>query len=228
MVTAPQTPPSSASSIPIRRSAGANFNDSAAVELGTRFHATEAGQITELKYWRTSADAGDTDTRAGRLWDNNGNLLATVTFTSAPGETGWQVATLTTPVQIAANTDYVVSYRTTNNYVATSAFFSSDYTEPFGKLIAPAGQNGVYAYNTAVVFPTQTYQASNYWADVSFKPGTAGSSHRGRSRWQPGPSPPRMNSLSPLTRSRLAAWSLSMRRGTTSTSRLSAAVIGHS
>ena len=147
--------------------------NSSALELGTRFHATEAGEITQLKYWRASADAGDTDTRAGRLWDNNGHLLATVSFTSAPGQTGWQVATLTTPVQIAANTDYVVSYRTSNNYVATSGFLSSIYTDPFGELVAPSGQNGVYAYNTAVVFPTQSYQASNYWTDVSFKPGAA-------------------------------------------------------
>lgn len=170
VITAPQTPSQFSLFDPHQAVTGTNFNDSAAVELGTRFHATEAGQITELKYWRTSADAGDTDTRAGRLWDNSGNLLATVTFSSAPGQTGWQVATLTTPVQISANTDYVVSYRTSNNYVATSGFFAASYTDPFGELVAPSGQNGVYAYNSAVVFPTQTYQASNYWTDVLFKP----------------------------------------------------------
>ena len=179
VVTAPQTPSQFSLFDPHQTVSGTVFNHSAAVELGTRFHATEAGQITQLKYWRASVDAGDTDTRAGRLWDNNGNLLATVTFTSTPGQSGWQVATLTTPVQISANTDYVVSYRTTNNYVASSAFFSSSYSDPFGKLVAPTGQNGVYAYNTALVFPTQSYQASNYWTDVSFKPGAAGGTQPG-------------------------------------------------
>ena len=43
------------------------------------------GSVTELKYWRGSGDANDTDVREGHLWRADGTLLATVTFTSAPG-----------------------------------------------------------------------------------------------------------------------------------------------
>ena len=38
---------------------------------------------------------------------------------------------------------------------------------------ASAGGNGVYAYggtSTAGIFPTNTFNASNYWADVVFRP----------------------------------------------------------
>ncbi|WP_299363849.1 N,N-dimethylformamidase beta subunit family domain-containing protein [uncultured Paracoccus sp.] len=175
VVTAPPVPSTLSLFDPHETVTGLPYNDSAAVELGVRFRAAETGQITELKYWRAAGDAGDTDTRAGRLWDQSGNLLASVTFTSAPGNTGWQVATLNTPVQIAANAEYVVSYRTNDNYLAASGYFTTDYTEPFGKLAAPTGQNGVYAYNTSVVFPTQSYEASNYWVDVSFRPDTSAS-----------------------------------------------------
>ena len=52
-----------------------------------RFTVDRAGEVTELKYWRSSLDAGDTDVREGHLWRADGTLLATVTFTSAPGET---------------------------------------------------------------------------------------------------------------------------------------------
>ena len=146
-------------------------NDGQPLELGVRFLATETGRITELKYWRADADASDTDVRDGHLWDQNGNLLATVTFTSDPNETGWQVATLSTPVQVLANTEYVASYHTDDNYFTDTGFFTSDFTEFFGRLTAPGGANGVYAYNPDVVFPTQTFQSSNYWVDLTFEPG---------------------------------------------------------
>ena len=87
--------------------------------------------------------------------------------------------TLATPVSITANTTYVASYHTTGEYVATNNFFTSAITN--GSLTAPstttAGGNGVYAYggtNTAGLFPTNTFSAANYWADVVFAAGTGG------------------------------------------------------
>ncbi|WP_374547442.1 DUF4082 domain-containing protein, partial [Rhodoblastus sp.] len=88
---------------------------------------------------------------------------------------GWQTVTLATPVPIAANTTYVASYHTSGEYVATNNYFTADVTS--GSLTAPsttnAGGNGVYAYggtNSAGLFPTNTYNAANYWADVVFQP----------------------------------------------------------
>ena len=59
--------------------------------------------------------------------------------------------------------------------VATNNFFTADVTS--GVLTAPssanAGGNGVYAYggtNTAGLFPTNTFNSSNYFADVVFRP----------------------------------------------------------
>ena len=40
------------------------------------FSPTQAGTITELKYYRDAADSGDTDLRTGRLWRrSDGSLL---------------------------------------------------------------------------------------------------------------------------------------------------------
>ena len=162
---------------------GQLFNDSQPVELGTKFQANQAGTITQLKYYRAAADAGDTDVRQGHLWNTSGNLLATVTFTSAPGDDGWQVATLSAPVAIAPNTTYVVSYKTNNNYIAQNNFFDAAFTEPYGVLSSPASPfgagggengNGVYVYGSAIVYPTSTYQNANYWVDVTFDPADGG------------------------------------------------------
>ena len=86
---------------------------------------------------------------------------------------------MTTPVAIAANTTYVVSYHTTGTYVATDNYFTAAVTS--GTLTAPSsatsGGNGVYAYggtSTTGIFPTNTYASANYWADVVFQAGTSG------------------------------------------------------
>ena len=85
--------------------------------------------------------------------------------------------TLPTPVTIAPNTTYITSYHTTGNYVATNNGFTSAITN--GPLTALAtgtdGGNGVYSYGgtaTAGIFPTNTFAASNYYADVVFVPAT--------------------------------------------------------
>ena len=166
-------------------------NDGQSLELGMKFTAHQDGQITELKYFRAAADAGDNDVREGHLWGPGGTLLATVTFNSGSDQSGWQVASLSTPVAITAGSEYVVSYRTDNNYVATSDFFNPSneiafdgvdnnaFSDPFGMLSAPQSTvvggggldgNGVYKTGAALAMPNETFNASNYWVDVTFHP----------------------------------------------------------
>jgi VCBS repeat-containing protein len=81
--------------------------------------------------------------------------------------------TLPTPVNIAANTTYVTSYHTTGSYVATNNGFTTAITNgPLtGLANSTPGGNGVYSYGgsaTAGIFPTNSYSASNYYADVVF------------------------------------------------------------
>ncbi|MDB5609049.1 MAG: cadherin-like/VCBS repeat-containing protein [Bradyrhizobium sp.] len=146
-----------------------NLNDGSALEVGVKFTSSVAGQITALKFYRS---AGDTGSDLLDLWSATGTKLASATFTNTAAS-GWQTVTLATPVNIAANTTYVASYHTTGTYVVTNNYFTTAFTS--GTLTAPstttAGGNGVYAYggtSTAGIFPTSTFGASNYWADVVF------------------------------------------------------------
>ncbi|WP_147154271.1 N,N-dimethylformamidase beta subunit family domain-containing protein, partial [Reyranella soli] len=144
-------------------------------ELGMRFTANAVGTITELRYFRGAADANDTDTRVLNLWSAAGVLLGSVTVTSAAGESGWQVGTLSAPIAIQAGSTYVVSYGTTQNYAATSNYFTAAHSGPDGVLTAGVSA-GVFADGTPGVFPNASYNNSNYWVDVTFVPASANNS----------------------------------------------------
>ena len=137
--------------------------DAHAVELGVQFRSTVDGTVTALSYWK--AAGSPKATRSGHLWDQSGHLLASVSFTNDTAS-GWQQVALASPVPVTANTTYVVSYfAPRGGYVATHNYFASALTN--GPLQAPATNNGVYCYANTSCFPTNTYQASNYWADLT-------------------------------------------------------------
>jgi Domain of unknown function (DUF4082)/Bacterial Ig-like domain/Bacterial Ig domain len=144
--------------------------DPNSVELGTRFRSSTAGFITGIRFFKAAQNTG---THVGSLWSSTGTLLGQVTFTGESAS-GWQTATLPSRVAITANTWYVVSYHTNSGfyngedgYFATSAVVSGPLRAPQDGE-AGAGANGLYRYASSSVFPTDTYQSENYWADVVF------------------------------------------------------------
>ena len=112
--------------------------------------------------------AGNTGTHVGHLWTSTGTLLASATFTSETA-TGWQQVSFATPVAISANTAYVASYTDpVGRYSLNRPYFTSAYDNPPLHALADGdgGPNGVYKDGTG--FPTESFQASNYWVDVVF------------------------------------------------------------
>ncbi|MEQ1956581.1 DUF4082 domain-containing protein [Mesorhizobium yinganensis] len=144
-----------------------SLNDGRQIELGVKFSANVAGQITALKFYRSPSDTGQ---NVVDLWTSTGTKLATATYSGTTGS-GWQTVALATPVSITANTTYVASYHTAGAYVATNSFFTTPLTS--GPLTAPSGTNGVYRYGgsaTVGIFPNSSFSSSNYYADVVFRP----------------------------------------------------------
>jgi len=142
-------------------------NDTQSIEVGTRFRARVAGTITAMRYYR---GAGWNGVPVGRLYSATGQLLAEVTF-PATTAVGWQQAQLSQPVAVTAGTTYVVSYYSASgDYAFQQGFFQSAYDVfPLAAPAdAPGSPNGVFRYGGG--FPTETFQASNYWADVVFAP----------------------------------------------------------
>ena len=132
-----------------------------------RFRADTNGTATGVRFYKGATNTG---THVGSLWTNTGTLLATATFTSETAS-GWQQVTFAAPVTLTANTTYVVSYHTnTGNYGVNGAYFASAGVDnaPLHALATGVdGANGVYVYG-ASAFPTQTFNAANYWVDVVF------------------------------------------------------------
>ena len=138
--------------------------DGQAIELGMKFTASTSGTILGVRFYKSAANTG---VHTGSLWSASGQLLATATFTNEGGS-GWQQVLFSTPVAVTAGTTYVVGYHTnTGHYAVNRSFFTTPFVS--GPLQVPVS-GGLYLYG-AGGFPTQSYQASNYWVDVVFSPG---------------------------------------------------------
>ena len=142
------------------------------VELGVKFRSDVNGSISGIRFYKASTNSG---THVGSLWSTTGQRLASATFTNETAS-GWQQVNFATPVPITANTVYIASYHTTvGHYSQDLNYFATTGVDrpPLHALRnGESGPNSVYAYGAAGTFPTQTFNAANYWVDVEFSSST--------------------------------------------------------
>lgn len=131
------------------------------IELGMAFSARTDGRVTGVRFYK---GAGNDGTHTGSLWSAGGALLATTTFTDEQSS-GWQSATFSTPVDIVANTTYVISYRSPNLTwsMTQNQFISEGINRP--PLSTPV-QAGRYLYGNG--FPAGASN-HNYWVDALYE-----------------------------------------------------------
>ena len=138
------------------------------VELGVQFRSDSNGYVTGIRFYKSTANTG---VHVGNLWSSSGALLATATFT---GETSsaWQQVNFSNPVAITSNTVYVASYHTNvGDFSEDQGYFANSGVDnsPLHALANNGGEvNGVYALGATSAFPTNGYNASNFWVDVVF------------------------------------------------------------
>jgi hypothetical protein len=136
--------------------------DDGPYEMGMKFQAATAGQVLSIRYYK---DPSETGVHTGRIWSAAGVQLASVPFANESAS-GWQTATLTTPLALATNTTYVVSVNSNSRYDATNIGLGTPINN--GDLSAVVdGANGVYGAPGA--FPTKSYWNSNYFRDLVFQ-----------------------------------------------------------
>jgi hypothetical protein len=142
-----------------------NYEDSP-VELGVRFKSSVDGYIKGIRFFSPANPSG---TYTGHLWTEDGILLDSVTFSGITAS-GWHEALFTNPFQAIANTSYMVSYHTIGFYAASAGGLANAVTN--GTLSAMAATvsagNGLYGYGPSGTFPTNSFNATNYWVDVIF------------------------------------------------------------
>ncbi|WP_457187319.1 DUF4082 domain-containing protein [Nocardioides sp. P5_E3] len=159
-----------ASTVPVVRlldglAPATHVQDTAPIEVGMAFTSSSAGSVTGVRFWKGPGNSG---THTGSLWSSTGTRLGTVTFTDETAD-GWQNAEFAEPIAIVPGQSYVVSYYSpSGDYSATGGYFSQARTA--GPLSAPAGSNGLYRYATGGGFPTGSWNSTNYFVDVLFRP----------------------------------------------------------
>jgi methionine-rich copper-binding protein CopC len=146
----------------------ADSGDLFAVELGVKFRVDVSGFITGIRFYKSVANSG---THVGNLWASDGSLLASATF-STESAAGWQQVTFGSAVAVTPGTTYVASYfAPAGHYAVTSAELATQGIDapPLHALASGVdGANGVYRYGNSSAFPTSSYNASDYWVDVTF------------------------------------------------------------
>ena len=135
-----------------------------AAELGMRFYADVNGDVTKLRFLcaPNGVAAGTTLT----LWSDAGSNLGSVAIGAAAS--GWNEATLSSPVSLTASTIYVVSYVAPAGWAIYDTTLSSPLNNGSHLYSAGSGNNGVYVAGTG--FPNQNGAGQNYYADVVFVP----------------------------------------------------------
>lgn len=129
-------------------------------EFGVKITVNRTSTLTAVRFFK---DAREVGSHTGTVWSAAGAILGTVAF-SGESASGWQQATLTTPLTLQPGVVYVVS-------VNANAFFGSTRqglltSVVSGPLASVAdGANGTYG-DAAGVFPTRSFQSSNYFVDA--------------------------------------------------------------
>ena len=144
-------------------------SDPASYELGMKFQSSVSGWVAGVRFYKGSGNNG---THTGSLWTASGTLLATGTFTNETAS-GWQSMLFTNPVQISANTTYVVAYWDPDGHygIDLELFATPLNTPPLTAVksdyIDAGGGNGVYNPG-GQGFPTLQSDGSSYAVDVIF------------------------------------------------------------
>jgi hypothetical protein len=167
-------------------------SDSTPTEVGVKFQSSISGWVAGVRFYKGTGNNG---THTGSLWSSTGTQLVTGTLTNETAS-GWQTLTFGNPVQISANTTYIVSYYAPDGHYALdfehlypaftgSPYLSPLYSPPLSALRAGVNvANGVYN-SGGPGFPTSTYQGSAYGVDVIF------------TTTQPAGAPPTVASVTP-------------------------------
>jgi len=181
------------------------IDDANPVTIGVKFWSSVPGTISGIRFYRAIASPQG---YVAKLYTADGALLGSVTLAQESGLLpGWQEADFASPISISANTTYVAAYYCP---VGQGAFDDGGLTNGVtnGPLTAPAGDavggNGVYDYGN--VFPSRSYDDSNYYVDIAFSP-AATAPYLILSFDPPNPSIPASAPLGTPVASNNAAWS---------------------
>jgi|GEM_PF-6094365 len=137
------------------------------LELGTRFYAKVAGNITKVRIYTNALEEGSHIVRIWRVADAE-ILAGPYIWNFPPGCAGWKTYTLPSPLAVEPYVEYIVSVSTGEDQ--HYAYSDGGFRLPIcnGNLITVTG-SGLYHPNPGSM-PAWSYKDGNYFRDVVFVP----------------------------------------------------------
>lgn len=139
------------------------------LELGIRFQSNVAGFVKGVRFF-SDDDVDPAAVYTGALRMADGTLLASAVFSGPVANDTWTQILFSAPVEIAANTEYIVTYHSTRfNHSEESGGAAAPITN--GPLSTPPS-GAVFRYENTFDPTGAGFAGSNnnYWADVLFTP----------------------------------------------------------
>ena len=146
-----------------------SFGSGSAVTTGVRVNVACSGTLTGVWWYRSASDTGTINVGA---WTTAGVSVASGASDPTAGG-GWRYVPFTTPLSVTAGSSYIVGlhhptgvYPYTYGTSSGTGFNARTLSSAHGCLVLPADSSahqGLYEYGASLAFPTQTYQASDYW-----------------------------------------------------------------
>ena len=145
-----------------------DVDDTSAVELGMKFRTDVDGFITGVRFYKSANNIG---THVGNLWTSTGTLLAHGNVRGLKRRPAGSRCCSTRRWRSPQTRPTSCRITPTSDTIRRpAAYFAAQGTDR-PPLHAPAsgtvGGNGVYCYG-ATAFPTDSFNATNYWVDVVF------------------------------------------------------------
>lgn len=163
---------------------GAQTSDTSDLTLAVEFYVTQSGcTLTQIHVWASgTVTASDHASRLYQVTGANAGSLVSGSSQALPSPlvSGWNTVTLTTPIALTANQRYRagVYFTTDNGYTSTANYWSSGSGSAGltnGPLTAPnstsATDTAQGSYQTFDGYPMNTFNATNYWVDVTIDDG---------------------------------------------------------
>ena len=159
-----EPPPSTTSETLFSVEVPSAYGNDTRYELGTEFQILADGLISKTRLYSGIDEGGD---HLVRLWMFNGSgytlIAGPYTWNFSKGVEGWREFDLPSPIQVSANTTYILSItNSTDLYYSKRPYFNSVTVNENIRYLG-----GLYSTNLGSV-PTSKYVSSSYFRDIVF------------------------------------------------------------
>jgi hypothetical protein len=157
-------------------------SDASAINLGLEFSVSEDVQANAV-FWHQAPTGGSSTARTVGIYPATGTATLLGTGVAAPVGSGWQRVALDAPIDLAPGSYKAVVFHPDGKYPATGSWFLADslggvqpgnvdivvggiLTVPTGIHASAYRDQGLFAVDSVLARPDNSFNDTSYWVDV--------------------------------------------------------------